>query len=398
MAALVLISASGCMRQAMRETAPTAAPPSVERPAPGAAKMAAGKGPKGPEVEVALAFARELHDDQYQPAYARLSPGSRESLSPEEWRESLDISSDMAKDQFFPFALFYASEYSVGEVEIEGEHANAMVTLSGSKPVPIRLVQEEGSWWVDWTDESQVRGSLEQALGALVGGEGSTGMMMAMAEGMGATAMMGLGSPLFAQCGAVSSVKEGEGAVVQVVGTGTMQAVFPVRKHRGAWHVDWSHAEVVGEAAPEARGGEAAQTRLGEARERAQQSACLSNLKQLALATLMYAQDYDEVFPPADKWCDGVMPYLRNEELFKCPSDPQHDYSYAFNRNLGGKRLGQIPRPAETVLIFDSTAGKKNAADAGESWPEEGRHNGGNNCAWADGHARWTQEKPDFSP
>ena len=136
---------------------------------------------------------------------------------------------------------------------------------------------------------------------------------------------------------------------------------------------------------------------LERARERAQQASCLSNLKQLALAALMYAQDHDEVFPRADNWCDAISPYMKNDEIFKCPSDPEHDYGYAFNRNLSGKRLGEIRRPAETVLIFDSTAGKKNAADTGQSWPAGGRHNGGNNCAWADGHVKWLKEKPDFS-
>ncbi len=82
---------------------------------------------------------------------------------------------------------------------------------------------------------------------------------------------------------------------------------------------------------------------FAKAREKARQTACLSNMKQLALATLMYVGDYDE------RWIRGayggtgetidlgppcgvralnsavqipslVMPYVRNAGLFACPS------------------------------------------------------------------------------
>jgi len=36
---------------------------------------------------------------------------------------------------------------------------------------------------------------------------------------------------------------------------------------------------------------------FAKAREKARQSSCLSNLRQLATATLSYTQDYDETFP-----------------------------------------------------------------------------------------------------
>src|SRR5437868_6204128 len=37
---------------------------------------------------------------------------------------------------------------------------------------------------------------------------------------------------------------------------------------------------------------------FAQAREKARQTSCLSNLKQLSHAMLMYAGDYDELFPP----------------------------------------------------------------------------------------------------
>lgn len=44
---------------------------------------------------------------------------------------------------------------------------------------------------------------------------------------------------------------------------------------------------------------------------------------------------------------------------------------------------------AETVLLFDSTQGQANAHDQGESLPEPGRHQGGDNLGFADGHVQW---------
>jgi prepilin-type N-terminal cleavage/methylation domain-containing protein len=90
-------------------------------------------------------------------------------------------------------------------------------------------------------------------------------------------------------------------------------------------------------------------------RENARRTACLSNIKQLGLAWLMYVQDYDETFPPTNspansEWgpsstytnpypCKAcrphlktndkitydptifALPYIKNMDIFKCPSD-----------------------------------------------------------------------------
>ena len=71
---------------------------------------------------------------------------------------------------------------------------------------------------------------------------------------------------------------------------------------------------------------------FAKAREKARQSSCLSNIKQLGLAELQYAQDYDECFSPlgynnsnpADwgqmGWAVRIEPYAKNVQIFKCPS------------------------------------------------------------------------------
>jgi prepilin-type processing-associated H-X9-DG protein len=137
----------------------------------------------------------------------------------------------------------------------------------------------------------------------------------------------------------------------------------------------------------------AADPTLKQAMDKAQMTTCASNLKQISLGIIMYAQDHNETLPDAAKWVDEVMPYVKNEALFHDPQDaPDHPWSYAFNKALSGKKLAAIANPAETVLLFDSTLGTKNASDSGESLPHPGRHSGGNVYAFADGHVKFAQD------
>jgi prepilin-type N-terminal cleavage/methylation domain-containing protein/prepilin-type processing-associated H-X9-DG protein len=68
------------------------------------------------------------------------------------------------------------------------------------------------------------------------------------------------------------------------------------------------------------------------ARDKARQTACLSNNRQLGLAFNQYVQDYDERWVPTrqvapsgvicgSQWNYVVQPYMRNEDMLKCPSD-----------------------------------------------------------------------------
>jgi len=66
---------------------------------------------------------------------------------------------------------------------------------------------------------------------------------------------------------------------------------------------------------------------FARARESARRTNCLSNLKQLALGSMMYAQDYDEKLPvgatqgnPLLNVVQALWPYVRNRPIFYCPS------------------------------------------------------------------------------
>jgi len=96
---------------------------------------------------------------------------------------------------------------------------------------------------------------------------------------------------------------------------------------------------------------------------------CLSNLHALSNAARMYSLDHKGRLPNASTWMDDLRPYLtgkyayrspssENPDVFHCPDDKKHQYSYAMNSNL---RLADVPEPAKAVLFFDSDSGLRNA-------------------------------------
>ncbi|MEI6501182.1 MAG: prepilin-type N-terminal cleavage/methylation domain-containing protein [Armatimonadota bacterium] len=185
---------------------------------------------------------------------------------------------------------------------------------------------------------------------------------------------------------------------------------------------------------------------FAKAREKARQTSCLSNLKQLTLGFLQYTQDYDETFMPCRDpdnvftaspmtgnavttyWPQQVHPYLKNSQVLKCPSDatarpnvptgtPTRLEVYSYGRNYGyfngsGKAtvaqqwtLGAFPQPSETIMLMD-TNGCGRGGPRLASWPANGtmsvdaamtaqylmpRHNEGSNLSFYDGHCKWSK-------
>ncbi|MEI6500309.1 MAG: hypothetical protein WCP21_04695 [Armatimonadota bacterium] len=176
----------------------------------------------------------------------------------------------------------------------------------------------------------------------------------------------------------------GDECRIPVVVTYTMPQTLVLRKQPdGTWKVD-AHETILSTTGAE-------ESLFARSGEREQQADCLSNLKQLGLGLLCYAQDHDENLPPADKWCDEIMPYLKNEQVLKCPAAPDLACGYAFNAALSGVNLGKIERPAEMIILFDSELGPRNGSAplAAARPPRPGRHNEGNNAAYVDGHVLW---------
>ena len=175
---------------------------------------------------------------------------------------------------------------------------------------------------------------------------------------------------------------------------------------------------------------------FARAREKARQTSCLSNVKQLALGVLMYAQDYDEAFPmnynddvPNARWRhwhDQIEPYLKSTQLLACPSHPAAISYMASNYVIQGSHgnvntnMGAITHPAETIMLCDTHPYRANAWCGypqtranyasgehcrGRTWVphlscgdvshmDVDGHNGGFNTSLCDGHAKWYTASP----
>ncbi|MFP3905121.1 MAG: DUF1559 domain-containing protein [Armatimonadota bacterium] len=164
---------------------------------------------------------------------------------------------------------------------------------------------------------------------------------------------------------------------------------------------------------------------FARAREKARQTSCLSNLKQMALSVQMYAQDYDETFPMS-VYLSGtqaysayhvIMPYIKNEQILNCPSEQAtltaaelqglgmpiaagfDETSYVFNfavfedgpsNPLTGASdavvaLARVNRPSETVVMYDGDLTVDGGGIEGRVIP---RHNEMVNANFVDGHAK----------
>ncbi len=231
---------------------------------------------------------------------------------------------------------------------------------------------------------------------------------------------------------------------------------------------------------------------FAQAREAARKTACLSNTKQIGLAATMYAQDYDEVLPETgwvgpcssqtpgpngyyaigDAYFSGVFsfpiasaPYIKNWQIFSCPSDPDKGGfnktgSYCYEAQLVAVHMpGSFPGMSNVVnamlksfplsyagnyflsqtydpsfsramytgpvkmhsladmqypsnLFYMADVGSQlsstgtifagwyiapgygNTADGTGRWPKGGRHQGGRNWAFVDGHAKFHKDPP----
>jgi len=200
---------------------------------------------------------------------------------------------------------------------------------------------------------------------------------------------------------------------------------------------------------------------FARAREKARQTSCLSNLKQLGLAAKMYCSDYDEINVQyyrgpgspnlTDDWIGGqptlssvgryswglqLVPYIKNSQLFVCPSGPppmtratgcashqpfrwmSYGMNLAYVYQYGGRWTGNAEANVTNTncIMFSDGCGRHyncvghttNSAGCGASagWAapinldyqiapnagaERQRHNDGMNSVFVDGHAKWTK-------
>jgi prepilin-type N-terminal cleavage/methylation domain-containing protein/prepilin-type processing-associated H-X9-DG protein len=173
---------------------------------------------------------------------------------------------------------------------------------------------------------------------------------------------------------------------------------------------------------------------FAKARAKANQTSCLSNVKQLTLGFSMYAQDYDQALPlvwsadGGDNQLGGWMyysvfggltagnfdpskgslfPYVKNAQIYVCPEDDTNvGDSYALNGLLTpggvgvsvgsglhcGMRITRVVRPANTLLLLEENSNSSGTTDDGYffvgndvcNYP----HLDSTNVSFVDGHAK----------
>jgi prepilin-type N-terminal cleavage/methylation domain-containing protein/prepilin-type processing-associated H-X9-DG protein len=159
---------------------------------------------------------------------------------------------------------------------------------------------------------------------------------------------------------------------------------------------------------------------FARAREKARQTSCLNNIKQISLGLHMYFQDYDERTLsyrhelPGDrsiKWQHMLEPYVKNSQLYLCPSGDRtygsgsiatahYGWNYYY---LFFKAIAEITKPAETIMIAEKQAGAWGGVvypPRSESWKttyvdvnnRPAIHSQGSNFGFCDGHAKWLRD------
>jgi prepilin-type N-terminal cleavage/methylation domain-containing protein len=118
---------------------------------------------------------------------------------------------------------------------------------------------------------------------------------------------------------------------------------------------------------------------FAKAREKARQTACISNNKQLGLAFMQYIQDNDEIYPSTPNWGSGwagrIYTYVKSTGVYKCPDDSSNPsgipaggfvVSYCANGHVVNSGNTQISSPANdaalqgpstTVLLYEGDTG-----------------------------------------
>ena len=195
---------------------------------------------------------------------------------------------------------------------------------------------------------------------------------------------------------------------------------------------------------------------FARAREKARAISCISNMKQIGLGLMMYAQDYDEMYPaihagtlqanlasgtePPDLIVESnaLAPYIKNWQVWRCPDDtstnaPTYDadcgvtipvrVSYEQNGYFEYQTtMAMVQNPASTVYFAERPSNRTddcfhpweissnpnavpdiaNIYDTGEG-PGVGYvayniHSGGANYLFVDGHCKWMQFAQVWNP
>ncbi|HEY3329215.1 MAG TPA: prepilin-type N-terminal cleavage/methylation domain-containing protein [Capsulimonadaceae bacterium] len=126
---------------------------------------------------------------------------------------------------------------------------------------------------------------------------------------------------------------------------------------------------------------------FAQAREKARATSCMSNMKQIGLATVQYVQDNDEKMYGGNEltmFPGWIYPYVKAKQSFSCPSDPFQlaasqtgsnmvQMSYGVNGTIGLLNASKFIMPVVTVLYFEVTGAAGDPTNPSHSnnpgWP-----------------------------
>ena len=134
---------------------------------------------------------------------------------------------------------------------------------------------------------------------------------------------------------------------------------------------------------------------LGRARVRAQEAGCRANVKQMAMAMEMYAADYEDRLPPAERWHEVLSPYLMNTNVYICPARPDLPRGYAMNARLSAAPRSAVVGEGQAPLLFETDVRRPRAA--GSPADAAYRHPGGAFFGYADGSVGLRKAGDDWS-
>lgn len=163
---------------------------------------------------------------------------------------------------------------------------------------------------------------------------------------------------------------------------------------------------------------------FAKAREKARQTSCLSNARQLGTACLAYAQDYDETFAPnrprdingnqLGTWRSAVQPYVKSWQIFFCPSNScsggdteearvpnplttnHNNMHYFYQGNLftdSGTPIASFDKPAQQIMVQEGYGCFPDLGTWCNTWARWACHSGGKNFAFVDGHSKWIKNQ-----
>ena len=349
--------------------------------------------------EVALSYANALAKRQAGTAYGLLSSRTRSEVSPEKWGSALAkvaAARTPAATTLLRSLATASDQALLGDVLVRPDRLEeALIELTGSVEViqQLVLVRESVGWRVELaaSDQLNARAAAQTFIDALRE-EAASGGGRSVSGGptpSGMSILRALLGPEAVDYEVVGSKVEGDRAEVTLAAKVPVTLVLRGIRSGPGWTIDLSRPLLpVKSNAPDP---------LKQATAVSDEAACQENLQQLVRAIEMYTEAYDGMLPDPDRWLGLVRPYLPTTARLNCPADPEPGVSYAMNRNLRGKRRGEIANPALVPMLYESTLHTANPEGIRDGWPVPSRHPSGNLLAFVDGSIRSMSVAPSFS-